>query len=154
VQPLVVPVNFTSRTILEEVTIDYSQRWIKDHWGAFYSAYGKAPFYEYFADGFKRIWDLKPKYLLDLNIQFMTEMFKLLTFSIEIRTSSGSPVSYTEDYRNVIEAKHSFDSRKVYQPKVYTQLFGDTFVPNLSVVDVILNTGPEAGKIVQDSLQN
>src|SRR5690606_11364820 len=34
---------------ISEVRIDYSQRWLNNHWRTIQAAYGKAPFFEYFS---------------------------------------------------------------------------------------------------------
>ncbi len=151
IQSLVVPVKFSNGLPTKEVTVDYSQRWIKDHWGAFYSAYGKAPFYEYFADDFRRLWENETKYLVDLNLKFNEFVFKVLQLSINVRLTESFEKKCQNDFRNVVSPKKSFTDRKIYQPSPYPQLFGDTFAPNLSIVDLIMCEGPNAAQILTNS---
>lgn len=154
IQKLSVPVNYSSSTLLKDVKVAYSQRWVKDHWGAFYSSYGKAPFFEYFENEFHEIWEMAPKYLVELNVLFVELINKLLGLPITIElteTSIREQEGGYSDYRNVIKPKNHFSSRNIYKEVPYTQLFGDTFVPNLSVVDLLLCEGPNASSIIRQS---
>lgn len=151
IQQLVIPVKYSNGQPTKEVTVDYSQRWVKDHWGAFYSAYGKAPFYEYFAEDFRRMWENETKYLVDLNLKFNELVFKVLQLSINVRLTEKFEKICQHDFRNVVSPKKSFTDRKIYQPSPYPQLFGDTFAPNLSIVDLIMCEGPNAAQILTSS---
>ena len=55
------------------------------------------------------------------------------------------------DLRDLIIPKKPFSDRKIYFPAPYMQLFGDAFVPNLSVVDLLLNQGPQASAVLAAS---
>lgn len=151
VQPLIIPVKYSNGMPTKEVIIDQSQRWVKDHWGAFYSGYGKAPFFEYFSEDFKVMWNSEIKYLIDLNLKFHELIFKILQMSVNVKVTEDFASSARHDFRNVITPKKSFTDRKIYQPAPYTQLFGDTFVPNLSIVDLIMCEGPNAAQILTNS---
>lgn len=155
VQPLIIPAKYRNGDLTKEVEVDYSQRWIKDHWGAFYSSYGKAPFFEYFGEEVKAIWDKKIQNLVELNVEFIRLIYKILQIDFQysytteyIKTTESKEI----DFRGVINAKEPFARRKLYSPYPYTQLFGDTFVPNLSIVDLILNEGPNAAHILNKSI--
>lgn len=149
-----VPLNYSSKTILKDVRIDYSQRWVKDHWGALYSSYGKAPFFEFFATDFKKVWDQKYDFLLDLNMKFISQCFKLLNLDLSIDftdTYEKEVRSERQDFRNEIQPKIDFSDRNIYQPIAYSQLFGNSFAPNLSIIDLIMCEGPQADEIVKAS---
>ncbi|MEM9897199.1 MAG: WbqC family protein, partial [Bacteroidota bacterium] len=66
---LSIPVIASSQTVYKDVKIDYGQNWLKDHWGAFYSSYGKAPFFDYLKQDFHEVWFSKPKFLVDLVVK-------------------------------------------------------------------------------------
>lgn len=151
VQPLIVPVRYSKGTLTKEVEVDYTQRWVKDHWGALYSAYGKAPFFEYLGEEIKGLWDIKMTNLVDLNLAFTKMMFKILQFDIQISFTSKFQKNYANDFRGIINPKKPFSNRKIYAAYSYPQLFGDTFVPNLSIVDLIMNEGPNAAQILKSS---
>ncbi len=154
VLPMIVPLSYSNKTPTKDVKIDYSQRWIKDHWGALYSAYGNAPFFDFFAEDFKGIWDSRPEFLLDLNMQLMTRCCKLIgkkiKWSFTDLFQANYPVSYS-DFRNTIQPKNAFSDRNIYRTSPYYQLFGDWFVPNLSIVDLIMCEGPHSSEVLSMS---
>lgn len=153
IQPLIVPVRYSNGMATKEVLIDHSQRWVKDHWGAFYSGYGKAPFFEYFGDEFKAVWDKKSTRLIDLNLEFLRICFKILQLDVKITFTENFQTNHGNDFRSQINPKKPFSDRKIYRASPYTQLFGDTFVPNLSIVDLIMCEGPNAAQILSISSQ-
>ncbi|MEQ9230278.1 MAG: WbqC family protein [Cyclobacteriaceae bacterium] len=151
VLPLIVPVSYHQDTKFKDVRIDYSQDWIRQHRGAFYSAYGKSPFFEYFSDHIHSCWEAKPKYLVDLNHAFLSVCFRVLQWQIDILIDHSENAPY--DLRDKIRAKESYECRQYYEPSLYVQNFGNTFVPNLSILDLLMCQGPESGKILRDSIQ-
>lgn len=151
IQALILPLRHSNGMLTKEVALDHSQRWKKDHWGAFYSSYGKAPFFEYFSDMFSSVWDKKHKYLIDINHDFIELTFKLLQSNVNLTYTDTYEIFYENDFRDVILPKKAYADRKIYTPQPYTQLFGDTFEPNLSIVDLILCEGPQAGQVLAAS---
>lgn len=155
VMTLSIPVIYGNHTPFKEVKIDHTQSWVRQHWGAFYSAYGKAPYFEFFADEFYAIWHAKPDFLLDLNHQMMTLCLKLLQCDREIEFTDHYqkiPDSHKYDLRERIHPKKPFTSRKIYLPFPYTQNFGSNFAPNMSIVDLLLTEGPQAIQILKKSI--
>lgn len=153
-QPLSVPVVYTNRTALKDVRIDYRQSWKREHWGAFYSAYGKAPFFEYFQDHFYQIWEKKPDFLLDMNVEFMTLCLKVLKHDSLLSFTESyekTPKTGIVDQREKILPKKSFEERNLYLPFQYTQTFGNKFVPNASIVDLLMCEGTRAYDVLQQS---
>ncbi|RED99832.1 WbqC family protein [Marinoscillum furvescens] len=153
--PLSVPVQYGNRTAIKDVRIDHRQSWVRQHWGAFYSAYGKAPFFEYFHDHFRNIWEKKHGFLVDLNVEMMTMCLKILQCdrSFEFTENFTRRVK-TEfiDLREYILPKKSFQERKIYLPFPYTQTFGNNFVSNLSILDLIMCEGPQASEVLARSV--
>ena len=146
-----IPLKYTNGTPMKDVKIDYSQRWIKDHWGAIYSSYGKAPFFEFFAYDFKKTWEIKSNFLIDLNMNMLSLCLKCIDVEVEV-CHTDSFQNYIEghflDARNIIQPKIGFYDRNIYYPATYSQLFGDSFVPNLSIIDLIMCEGPRASEVL------
>ena len=148
---LFVPVSYTSQTLCKDVTIDDGQRWRKDHWGAFYSSYGKAPFFEHFADAFEEVWSRRHRFLIDLTSAFLKLTYRLLQMDVKMSFTQRIEENLCDDFRNIIVPKKPFTHRKIYDPKPYMQLFGNKFEPNLSIIDLIMNEGPQARHIIAAS---
>lgn len=155
VKSLTVPVKFGNRSALKDVRIDHNQSWSRDHWGAFYSAYGKAPFFEYFQDHFKSIWEKKHEFLIDLTVEMMTMCLKVLQYDRSFQLTSQYakiPDHRLIDSRERILPKKTFEERNLYLPFPYTQTFGNIFVPNLSIIDLIMCEGSRASEVLTRSM--
>jgi hypothetical protein len=154
---LSIPVKFGNRTKFKDVKIDYSQKWLTDHKKAFESAYGKAAYFDFFGEMFLEVWNKKHPFLLDLNMEMMSLCLKLLQIDRQIDYTEEfekTPDILVEDYRNVVLAKESFENREIYNPQNYFQVFGADFVPNLSLVDLLMNCGLESREILKSSDKN
>jgi len=151
VMPLIVPVHFHQGTPMQEICIDHRQSWVRDHWGAIYSSYGKSPFFEHFAEEFLSVLNGKPELLVDLNQAMLSVCLRMLQWQIDIQTNSDE--NQLLDVRNTILPKQSFDARDFYQAISYQQNFGNTFVPNLSILDLLFCQGPVAGQILKSSVK-
>ncbi|GAB3217754.1 WbqC family protein [Algoriphagus aestuariicola] len=155
VETLSIPiVGRRPRIPLEEVKIDYSQKWQAIHLRGIQSAYGKAPFFEYFFPYFQEIFESGEESLLSLNQRFLTVCLKLLRSSARIAIASEEKIpDGVRDIRGQIEPGRPFSERVFYQPVPYTQLFGVDFEPNLGILDLLFCTGPEAEKILRESVK-
>lgn len=157
VNALTIPVHYTNRTLLKDVKIDYTQRWVKVHLGLIKAAYGKSAFFDFF---FPEIEDLLKKqntFLCDLTLDAMQLVVKNLQLKIKIDLTDAyqeeaNPTFF--DARETILVKKSFKERHFYQEVRYFQNFGSSFVPNLSVLDCLMNTGPESSRIIKESIIN
>ncbi len=141
---LVVPVFLGSfhKTPVRDIRIDYTRRWQKVHIGALASAYGSSAFFIYYFGVIEEILLRRYKYLLDLNMDLLTTLLKLLNINVEIKyTKTFMPVRNAEgDFRYSIDPK----KESSFSQKEYFQVFRDKhgFVPQLSIIDLIFNMGP------------
>ena len=156
VDTLSVPViGGNKKTITKDIQIDYSQKWLNRHWRAIQSAYGKAPFFEFYADEVNLIYEKKYKFLHDLSFHLLTQCLDFLKFDIEISftTSYAACDKYPEnDFRSKINPKANPIFYKSYKQVAYQQVFGSKFVNNLSVIDLIFCEGPNAGQILKSGI--
>lgn len=156
IEMLIIPVlEANKKTSIKEVKIDYSQRWQINHWRAIKTAYGKSPFFEFYADYFWAVFEKKYDNLWDLNYNMLTICLKLLKINKTISQTTGyekSPNSTVFDARNLINSKKLIESKHFYSPSSYQQNFGNEFVPNLSIVDLLFCRGNQAPEILKKSL--
>ena len=122
--------------------------WRHLHWNALQSAYGESPFFEFYADDIRPFFERRWDFLVDFNMEITQKMCELLDIQPHITLTdayvSAEDVGVT-DYRDVIRPKNPlpddrFQPRRYYQ--VYEQKYG--FQPNLSILDLLFNEGPEA----------
>jgi len=151
VQSLIVPVHYSSQVPFREVTIDYKQSWVRDHQGAFYSSYGKAPYFEYFASYFQKVWDHPPETLLELNHEMLSVCLRLLQWQIDIVYDTKENDVF--DIRGHIVPKIPYSRRNFFHPTPYAQNFGDNFVTNMGILDLLLCQGPASGEILKKAVQ-
>ena len=55
------------------------------------------------------------------------------------------------DLRSTIHPKNPVPPSSLFNPQPYIQLFGNEFVPNMSVVDLLFCEGPNARNIIAQS---
>ncbi|CAN5496501.1 WbqC family protein [soil metagenome] len=155
VAPLIIPVKEGNKKIkFKDIKIDYDQKWLNIHWRAIISAYGKAPFFEYFAPYIHQPMFKKFKYLLDLNLQLLSNCLQLLKLEKNLKFTevyekeAGNEI---DDLRGQIHPKKNFIFNNFYQIIPYNQIFGKNFVSNISIIDLLFCEGGNAGKILQRS---
>lgn len=136
--PLIKPEGKISIT---DVRIDYSQKWLNNHWRTIQSAYGKAPYFEYYSDDLHNILFKNTTYLYELNLSLLTLCLSWLKCTVPVKESLTYEKETTLpilDLRSAIHPKK--EDNLTFIP--YTQVFGNKFVPNLSIIDLIFCLGP------------
>ncbi|MCH6200840.1 WbqC family protein [Aquiflexum sp. LQ15W] len=153
---LTVPVIGSSKKQLyKDVKIDYSQKWKNVHLRGIQSAYGKAPFFEYFFPYFDQVFGKNLTFLFDVNMELLTVCLKLLKVKSKLRLESRIDFSpKSADIRGIIQAKERYSQRDIMTPDIYPQMFGLDFVPNLSIIDLLFCMGPESKEVIRQSKKN
>ena len=132
---------------MEGALISDHGNWRHLHWQALQTAYGDSPFFEYYED------DLRPFFterrwerLTDFNADICRTMCRLLDIHPDIKpTTEYSKNGDFIDFREAIRPKHPLPDAD-FQPRRYWQVFEQRhgFLPNLSILDLLFNMGPEA----------
>ena len=145
-QLLSVPVYQGSRhkTPIKKIRIDYSKRWQQVHLRAIIASYNSSPFFQFYFENIERIITARNEFLLDLNLELIKSVLKMLKLEIKLSYTAGFlPKSGAEnDFRYKISPKE----KSHYQAKEYVQVFdnGKGFVRGMSILDLLFNMGPEA----------
>ena len=135
------------RQPMRTMVIDYSKRWQHQHRMAIESAYRSSPYYDYYAPLLRGLYDRTWERLVDLDIATLEIICKALKISMP-RLSE----SYVTASADVIDMR---DKRRgsTFVAEPFIQVFCDRmpFVPNLSILDLVMCEGPEAIDILQRS---
>lgn len=76
---LTVPVlKVEHKQLTRDVQISYQQHWQHQHWMALRSAYGKTPYWDYYADFFAPFYEQETQWLVDLNDALHDTILRLL----------------------------------------------------------------------------
>ncbi len=149
IQILSVPVERGSfhKVNISLLKIDYSRPWQENHLRALKTAYNSSAFYEFYIDEIRDIIMSKHEFLFDLNMEILQNMLSIIGLDNNIITT-GSYKSIWEDYmdhRNTIHPKKDKQDFSNNIPE-YFQVFSvkSGFIPNLSILDLIFNMGPES----------
>ena len=138
----------THKRPISEVKIDYSTPWILQHKRAIVSAYRTSAYFEYYQDELFAILDSKPERLIDLNTKLLEFFLEKTGIKAEIRmTESYGGSEDCEDLREAIHPKRPDDTLKNLKlEKPYFQVFAEKhgFIPNLSIMDLLFNEGPDS----------
>ncbi len=154
IEELIVPVKHSGKRIITEIEIDHQQKWLGVHKRAIMSAYGKSPYYEHFGEEILYVLRKKHRWLYDLNLELMSLCLDLLRIEYSIKfTDHFDKVAKNDqiDIRGVIHPKKSSKDVTNYQSVSYHQVFGNNFVDNLSVLDLLFCEGINAKTILAGS---
>jgi hypothetical protein len=157
--------------------------WKQNHWNSISNAYSKAPYFDDYKDDIKEIYSNDSKMLSDFDIYTVEKISELLGLNIPefIRSSDmdnaeGKKVDFilnvcnelgADEYisgpaaKNYIDynAFQKFKQDKVelfwfeYSHPVYPQI-GNEFLPYLSIIDLLFNTGEKARDYIRQGLDN
>jgi hypothetical protein len=144
---LIVPVTKPqgNHTLTGNIQICYREPWQEQQWKTLMSAYSSSPFFAYYADIIQPLFESPEINLLKHNQAILQTVSSLI--------DTGPSVELTKDYLK--EPMDQLDYRKMFSPKGklpiaefprYPQIFEHKygFMPNLSMLDLLFNKGPEA----------
>lgn len=158
--PLTVPVQKaeTVKQLYTNIKIDYKTNWQKIHFKALESAYNHTPFFEFYIDDFMHFFTQKHEYLFQLNTDIHKIVLDILRIKTEIRFTpefypNGTP-GYEIRRDNIHPKEETWKNDSNFYVVPYFQLFNSRFgfVPNLSILDLIFNEGPDANFILLKTL--
>ena len=142
------------KVLVKDVRIDYSTKWQNNQWRTLQSAYKNAPFFEHYEEPLHHHIYKNHSFLFDLNLSLLSFCLTSLKSDLKVSESvayAKTPEQNVKDLRSVIQAKKAYFARSLYKPTVYHQVFGNMFVPNLSLIDLLFCEGPNAGRLIRAS---
>lgn len=140
---LIIPIHHNGKREMKDIEISYREDWRGLHWKSIKTAYQSSPYFEYYEDKFRKIFDLKEKFLLDFNLKGL-EVIQQILKTEKAQSLNKEYIKNPEeiDFREKFSAKlpSEFEMESYYQ--TFSDKFG--FLEDLSVLDLICNKGPES----------
>ena len=138
-----IPVHYTqkNRQDTKEIEIENSSKWQSTHWKSIESAYKTSPFFEFYEDELKVLFENPKEFLLDFNLECIAVINNCIGFEPVISNSEQfSNTTSESDYRFLVNAR----KEPKIETKPYIQVFKDKHgsITNLSILDLLFNEGP------------
>lgn len=151
--PLSVPIvkPDTLKCLTKDIRVSDHGNWRHLHWNAIVSAYNSTPFFEYYEDDFAPFYEKKYEFLFDFNEELRMLICQLLDIQPQIQYTTSFEADVENDFRWISPKQDIADPSFLLKP--YYQVFQDKhgFLPNLSIIDLLFNTGNEGILILRDS---
>jgi hypothetical protein len=137
---------------MNEVLIVRGENWRGRHFKSIQSAYNRSPFFDHYRDELASIFEKRSDHLVEWNLHCLNWVIEKLEWKVKVSlTESVIPFGSGEmdDRRNRVLPKNY----SLWNPVKYRQVFEERtgFFPNLSILDLLFNTGPEAGELLRQS---
>lgn len=130
------------RMAVGEVALSSHGNWRHTHWGALFSAYGRTPFFDYFADDLKQIYtDESIQTIASLNLTLHAAVIDFLDLDIETVVVDNKNDLAASDALNLRDGVLTEQTLEPYY-QIWSSKFG--FQPNQSILDLLFNVGREA----------
>jgi WbqC-like protein family len=143
IQLLNIPVKHnpvTGHQKFKDVKIEPAFDWQKQHFKSLEAAYRTSPFFEYFEDDIRPVFEQKHKYMMELNFQVMEIVCQCLGMPFDYKKTEEyfHEVPQYTDLRTLANGKKDTNE---FEP--YTQVFEEKhgFINNLSILDLLFNEG-------------
>lgn len=161
------------------VEINNELPWRELHWKKIYQSYANAKYFSLYKDYLKSLFDRKWEFLFDLDFVTIKKVIEWLGLKIEVMRESELKIQgkSTERLINACKAvgadtyisgtggrdyideklfeKHNikFEYQK-YSPIPYKQRLAKSFIPDLSIIDLLINAGPNSIELITASEKN
>ena len=126
----------------KEVRISYTENWQKKHWQAIRSAYGSAPFFEFYADKFQPFYEREFEFLFEFNI----EMLKATLAVLKLNKNFEFNELFEKNCYDRIDLRYDKSPTDIKYYQVFEERNG--FIQNLCTLDLIFNEGNRSREIL------
>ena len=137
----------------KEVKISYRENWQLNHWRSIVSCYGKSPFFSFYEYELQKFFTGKQVFLFDLNLEIVEWLKGVLKMPAEIVVDDGGLTARGDTKCDNMTNRWLPKNFQEGENEIkYVQVFEDRigFQPNLSILDLLFNTGVEAGALLKN----
>lgn len=160
--------------VINDMVIDNSKHWRKNHWKSILISYQKAPYFDSYKDFFEDLYRTQWEKIAELDEQIIRYLLKELGIDVKFLKASELNFEGTKSDRVLdmcikLEADvyifgalgkdyarvEDFEKKNIkvyfqnYNHPTYPQLFND-FEPNLSIIDLLFNYGEKSFECLMD----
>lgn len=129
---LSVPTQHGGSRLTKDIRLSHHGNWAHRHWQALVSTYAASPYFDFYADDFRPIYESPPPRLVDFNEQLLRTCLRLAGIEADLRA--------TETFEGALPPLSDTPAPPYYQ--LFAHRHG--FLPGLSFVDLLFNLGPES----------
>jgi hypothetical protein len=136
-----IPGKKNTHQVLKDVRIENDFKWQKEHFRSMQIAYQTAPFFEFFEDDLRPLYQTKYTYLMDFDLACFDTLCHILDLPIAYETTQSYSLQKDDhiDQRNLAEAKRAPSLAMEEYDQVFMERHG--FMSNLSILDLVFNLG-------------
>lgn len=130
-----------NRQKTKDILVENDFPWQDHHWKSLQSAYRTSPFFEFYEDDLEPIFTEKVERLMEFNLNIFNILCEIIGIDIEVsHTTEFEKKPEIDDLRILVNAKR----KSTFKCEKYTQVHeaNHSFLPNLSVLDLLFNEGP------------
>lgn len=155
---LVIPVvkGRGPKVLMKDLRISYDTEWQRNHWQTIVSAYNSSPYFEYYQDELQLFFEKRSKFLLDHNLQIheticdFLEMENKVILTEDFEKVPPGTLSFRESISPKMKGNNDLSFKNIPYTQVFEKKFG--FVPDLSILDLLCNEGPNTHTILVKSI--
>ena len=143
--------GINQKRFYDDVSIDSSSDWKKNHFKSIKIAYQSSPYFEFYEEDLKNFYQVETSNLYNFNLKSVELVLKWLEMGTNNRTIDFNIEIYKQS-KNIKE----IDNREIKKKSniKYIQVFEDKngFIDGLSILDMIFNCGPKTKDYIKAGL--
>ena len=143
--------GINQKRFYDDVSIDSSSDWKKNHFKSIKIAYQSSPYFEFYEEDLKNFYQVETSNLYNFNLKSVELVLKWLEMGTNNRTIDFNIEIYKQS-KNIKE----IDNREIKKKTniKYIQTFEDKngFIDGLSILDMIFNCGPKTKDYIKAGL--
>jgi hypothetical protein len=135
---------------ITEVAIAYDEGWQRQHWNSIVSAYQNAPYFDFYAPYLQPYFERTFPLLFDFSRSIVEKLIELLQIEVILKSTrsySKNPGEEITDFRGEIHPRKAPAADLPAYVQVFMEKHG--FLPNLSILDLLFCTGPQASLMLE-----